>query len=94
MRIDDNVELRADGTTACSHCGHTLGDSRESPLRQAIKRERSSREAGPSVHADADLFVDRAIVLRQLFCPGCLVLLLTEIVPADEPTYRSWSVPA
>lgn len=94
MRIDDNIDLADDGTTTCLHCGATLGSSPGEPTREAIVRERDSRAAGPSVHEDPKLFVDRPIVLRQRFCPGCLVVLATEIVPSDEPSFRGWSMTA
>jgi len=44
------------------------------------------------MHADPALFVDRAIVLRQAFCPGCFTVLMTEIVPADEPRFRTKAI--
>jgi N-methylhydantoinase B len=90
MRIDDNLEGDGDGTVTCRHCGAvtgTLGD----PLRDARVRESDPREAGPSVHADAGNFADRPVLLRQVFCPGCLVMLQAEIVPGDEPSWRTRS---
>ncbi|WP_233533080.1 hypothetical protein [Antrihabitans sp. YC2-6] len=92
MRVDDNVELLSDGTTRCVHCQTALGDSTAGTLARALTRESASQTAGPSVHAAPSLFTDRPIVLRQLFCPSCLVLLATEIVPSDEPGMRSWNL--
>jgi len=92
MKIDDNVVIAADGTTACAHCAATLGTAAREPLERALRRERPATDAGPGVHADPALFTDRPVVLRQTFCPSCLTLLATEIAPADEPTYRRWSV--
>lgn len=37
-------------------------------------------------------FTDRAVVLRQAFCPSCLVLPSTAIVRGSDTGYRSWSV--
>jgi hypothetical protein len=92
MRVDDNVEMLADGTTRCIHCQTTLGDNRTDTLALALTREGASQTAGPSVHAAPSLFTDRPIVFRQQFCPSCLVLLATEIVPSDEPSMRTWTV--
>jgi N-methylhydantoinase B len=92
MRIDDNILLGDDGTVSCAHCTATLGDSPAAPLAHAITRERPSAEAGPGVRADPAAFTDRPVILRQIFCPQCLVLLATEIVPADEPSFRNWTV--
>ena len=94
MRIDDNVELLHDGATRCVHCQTVLGHTGSGTLAQALTVTRPSREAGPSVHVDPATFTDRPIVLRQRICPGCLVLLATEIVPGDEVTHRSWQVTA
>jgi hypothetical protein len=92
MNIDMNIVLDDTGDVSCAHCAAPLGHTSADPLALAIRNERESTEAGPGVHADPRLFTDRRIVLRQTFCPQCLVLLVTEIVPADEPAYRSWSV--
>lgn len=92
MNLDLNLQVDDDGAVTCRHCSEKLGDSASAPTTYAIRNERPSRAAGPGVHTDPALFVDREIVLRQVFCPGCLVLLSTEIVPADEPSYRVWSL--
>ncbi|MDT7589944.1 MAG: hypothetical protein QOE32_7494 [Pseudonocardiales bacterium] len=92
MHLDLNLTVTATGSVACRHCAAQVGPSTADPLRHAVRNERPSRAAGPGVHADPALFTDREIVLRQAFCPGCLVLLRTEIVPADEPSYREWNL--
>lgn len=88
IHIDDNLEQTEDQTVLCRHCGTAVGVAAE-PLRDARVRERPSQEAGPSVRADAVHFTDREIILRQTFCPRCLVQLQAEIVPADEPSSRA-----
>lgn len=92
MDMDLNLTVAADGHIACRHCGARVGTSSATPLDRAKRSERPSTAAGPGVHADPARFTDRPIALRQAFCPGCLVLLQTEIVPADEPMYREWSL--
>ena len=91
MYIDDTLELAEDGTVACRHCSVVTGTASD-PLSAALVRERAPREAGPSVRADAGNFTDRPVLLRQVLCPGCLVLLQAEIVPADEPSWRPRSL--
>jgi hypothetical protein len=91
LYIDDNLEQGADGTVTCRHCGTAVGVAAE-PLRDARVRETPSREAGPSVRADAGHFTDREVILRRTFCPSCLVMLQAEIVPADEPSSRTRSL--
>jgi N-methylhydantoinase B len=91
LHIDDNLEQAGDGTVACRHCGTPVGVAAQ-PLRDARVRVAAPREAGPSVRADAAHFADRQVILRQSFCPGCLVMLQAEIVPADEPSSRTRSL--
>jgi N-methylhydantoinase B len=93
MYLDDNLELAPDGTVVCRHCSAATGTASD-PLRDARVRESSPREAGPSVRAESVNFADRQVLLRQVFCPGCLVLLQAEIVPADEPSWRTRSLAA
>lgn len=92
MDLDLNLTVDPEGRVVCRHCDALVGSSTRTPLDQAVRNERPSSAAGPGVHADPARFTDRSIVLRHVLCPGCLVLLQTEIVPADEPTYREWSL--
>lgn len=89
--IDENLAQADDGVVTCRHCTTTLGDAQD-PLRDALLRESAPASAGPSVREDASHFADREIVLRRTFCPECLTLLQSEIVPADEPSSRRRSV--
>lgn len=91
MTIDANLVADDAGTVSCRHCETALGTTRGNPLEHARVHERPSTEAGPGVHVDPRTFTERAIVLRQAFCPQCLTLLSTEIVPADEPSFRTWN---
>jgi N-methylhydantoinase B len=93
MYIDDNLDLAADGTVACRHCSVVTGTASD-PLAAALVRQGPPWQAGPSVRADSSNFADRDVLLRQVFCPGCLVLLQAEIVPADEPSWRTRSLAA
>jgi len=89
-RVDDNVSLKLDGTSLCSHCGAVLGDSSD-VLRAAHWRTQPAAQAGPCIRADASQFVNEPVRLRQAFCPNpdCLTLLLTEIITATEPHLRA-----
>jgi len=92
MKIDLNLETDKAAAVVCRHCGARVGDSVADPMNHALRNQRPSTAAGPGVHADPSLFVDRKVLLRQAFCPGCLALLSTEIVPEGEPSYRAWSL--
>lgn len=91
LYIDENLAQADDGAVTCRHCSTQLGVAAE-PLRDALVRESEPRTAGPSVREDASHFADRAITFRQSFCPECLTLLQSEIVPADEPSGRTRSL--
>lgn len=92
MKIDDNLEISVNGAVICSHCHAQVGPSPQDPLRDAIRRERPSREGEPGIHADPARFTDRPIVIRQFACPSCYTVLKTEVVPDDEPEFRLWKL--
>lgn len=92
MKINDAIDVASDGTATCAICRAPLGTVSGDPLARALRRERPSLAAGPGVRADPKLFTDRPIVLRQMFCPRCLSLLNTEIVPGDEVSFRHWHI--
>jgi N-methylhydantoinase B len=89
--IDENLEQTDEGAVVCRHCSTAIGVAAD-PLRDARLRETAPQAAGPSVRAEASHFTDREVVLRQTFCPQCLTLLQSEIVPADEPSSRTRSL--
>jgi len=89
MIIDMNLELDDARVARCRHCGTQVGTA-DDPFSRARRAERPSSDAGSGVHADPAIFSDRDVVLRQRFCPGCLTLLSTEIVPRDEEEVRGW----
>ena len=90
MNVNDAIRVDDAGTATCVNCGKGLGLGSGDPLAAVLRSERPSMAAGPGVRADPRLFADRPIVLRQTFCPHCLALLSTEIVPGDEVSYRHW----
>jgi N-methylhydantoinase B len=91
MDIDVNLLLDTEGAVRCRHCDTVVGTTSE-PFAHAVRRERDSRDAGPGVREDPAEFSDRAVMLRQRFCPGCLTVLSTEIVPRGEDEIRGFRV--
>ncbi len=77
-RDDDGARV-----LACSRCGEVLGGYADNYKRGLLLSEEplAILPTGP----DPSLFVDAAMVLRRFCCPGCQVLMRTEVVRADEP---------
>jgi N-methylhydantoinase B len=90
-QIDVNLTLDAAGTVLCRHCGAEVGTG-DDPFAAAVRHERSADAAGPGVRVDPRVFTDRPIILRQAFCPGCLTVLRTEVIPGDEPEHLGWRI--
>ena len=86
-RLDDNlVEVHQAGghQIACAHCGQQLGDARADAELALARYEGASSEAGPNVHGEPSVYVDEAVVFRQLSCPRCATAIFSSIVPADH----------
>lgn len=87
--LDENLRVADDGTVTCAHCDTGLGTSGDEFLTDALWREQPASAAPSSVvRANPEHYVDRPVGLRQAICPKCLTLLLTEVVPTDEPRFR------
>lgn len=86
-RLDDNLELRGDAVH-CRRCHERTGTS-TSWLDLALIREHPAAEGGTLLRAAPELYVDAPVIHRQAFCPGCLTLLLTEVIATEHRGRRS-----
>ena len=86
-RLDDNLLVAGD-EVRCVRCDAVVG-SAGSWLDRALIRERPTQAGGSLVHAPPETFVDAPIVYRQAFCPGCLTVLLTEIIAVEDRDVRT-----
>ena len=77
-RLDDNLDLHGE-EVRCRRCCAPVGTA-TAWLEHALVRERSAQQGGSLLKAAPELFVDAPVVHRQAFCPGCLTLLMTEVV--------------
>lgn len=84
--IDDNLALVADGEAVervvCRHCGQQLSD-RDQRLSLASRSSAAAAE-GPSIRVDSRYFIDKDVVFREHFCPGCFTKLNAALVPEDH----------
>jgi N-methylhydantoinase B len=85
--LQEYIEARDDGvhrTLACKLCGHALGDYKGSYKRHLLLNEGpvSTIPTAP----DPTFMLDEPMLLRRYCCPGCQVLIRTEVVRSGEPT--------
>lgn len=97
-RLDDNLavlESSEGGTVMCVHCRAAIGHLAGGRFIDGLaRREGAPSEAGPHIWHDPSVYVDKEVVFRQLFCPGCLTAVNSRVVPVDHPLpyddYRGW----
>ena len=78
---------RDGGTVAhCAHCDAELGDARGDWRELASTIEVSPEDLGPLVQLPSEL------VARQYVCPTCVTALWVEVVPADTPAWRDFTL--
>lgn len=86
-RVHSYIRARDEGgyrVLACSQCDHVLGDY-ASNYKVGLLRHEGPVTQIPRVE-DPSFFVDDEFVLRRYCCPGCAVLMSTEVVrPTEAP---------
>jgi N-methylhydantoinase B len=85
--VHECLEVRDDGKVrviACSKCSAVLCGYSDNYKRYCKWDESSITKISPLV-SDPSYFVDDPVVFRRFCCPGCNVLLATEVVHAAEP---------
>lgn len=88
-RVDDNVVVvRRDGAAlvACGRCGRELG-SEEDYAESLLRYEGPPGDGGPQIWNEPGVYVDSAVVFRQLCCPGCATAIQSGVVPVDHPLH-------
>lgn len=71
----------------CGRCQQDLGPLAENYKEHCLRYDGPLREAGPLI-GDPKRYIDDKMVFRQFYCPGCVVLVETEIARRDEPPLR------
>lgn len=83
--IDGNaaiVEKNGSHVIQCVHCSHVITEADGNYLDQLYIREDKVTEGGPQIFPDPAHYIDKKVVFRQYYCPGCFTALLTQIVPS------------
>jgi N-methylhydantoinase B len=83
-RIDQHLVVDQSGMIVCERCGHELGPATENYKLHAVRKDRPIQDANPRI-VDPAMFIDREVVFRQYFCPGCAVALDNEVILAESP---------
>jgi N-methylhydantoinase B len=86
MRVTEVLELVGDGperSYRCLRCQHSLGPAAANYKLTALVEEAGLAEANPHI-GDPFRYVDEAMVFRRYYCPGCGVLLDSEVARAQD----------
>lgn len=96
VRLDDNTEITESGGTryvSCVHCARRIAPVGGNYYEHLAYREGKASEAGPQIWANSKTYIDKEVVFRQYFCPGCFTAFLTEVVPVDHVDRADEPVP-
>lgn len=87
-RLDEHLAIDTERSEiVCRKCGERLCDASENYKRHALCDRSPLTEAGPLLNDPAD-YVDDEFEFRRYYCPGCAVLLESEVILAElEPTH-------
>ena len=83
MRLDEYLVIE-DDQIVCRKCGHVLCRKSENYKEHANELVRDFRDVGLVKRPQTEL-IDRKVVFRQYFCPGCFTNIENETVLADRP---------
>ncbi len=81
----ESAEVDDQRVYRCLKCRHVLGPATEDYKTLALRYDGPISEGEPAHLAPQE---DR-FVLRQYFCPNCAVLFEVDMVPREEPPFRS-----
>lgn len=74
---------RGEGAVVKCRCGHEFGDYRSNWKEASLVYERDPDK--DPIHLGSRACDPEWMVLREFFCPGCLVMLEVEAVPPGYP---------
>jgi N-methylhydantoinase B len=87
MEVSEALELVGSGgdrTYRCLRCEQTLGGV-DSNYKLSAKIEESPLTEANRYIGDPSRYVDVEMVFRRYYCPGCGVLLDTEVARLEDP---------
>ena len=81
MRLDEYLRIE-DGQIVCRKCGHVFCSRDENYKLHARQMVQDFAQVGLVKRPQSD-FMDRQVVFRQYFCPGCFTNIENETILAD-----------
>jgi N-methylhydantoinase B len=87
MEVSETLGVVGDGAERsfeCLRCQRSLGPVSANYKLTAKIEESSLTEANPHI-GDPSRYVDVEMVFRRYYCPGCGVLLDTEVARLEDP---------
>jgi acetone carboxylase gamma subunit len=82
MRFDEYLQLE-DENIVCRKCGHVYCSKEENYKLYAREMVRNFSDVG-LVNRPQHELMDRRVIFRQFFCPGCFTNIENETILADE----------
>ena len=79
MRIHEYLEIDENKNIKCIKCRHVLCNAKDNYKKYALRKEISGKGIGKYYVQDDDF-----VVYHEFYCPGCLTLLSSDILPKDE----------
>jgi len=87
MQVSEAVELveeNGERRYRCLRCNESLGPVGANYKLTALVEESELSDANRYI-GDPARYVDEKMVFRRFYCPGCAVLLDTEVARAQDP---------
>jgi acetone carboxylase gamma subunit len=86
IRLDEYLQI-SDEQIVCRKCGHAFCHRSENYKLHAAEIEREFSSIG-LVHRPQSDLIDRRVVFRQYFCPGCFTNIENDTILDDvEPIH-------
>lgn len=83
MRLDEYLQVQ-DDKIICRKCGHVFSSKQENYKEHAAQFVHDFRETGLLDRPQSEL-IDRRVVFRQYFCPGCFTNIENETILEGAP---------
>jgi N-methylhydantoinase B len=83
--LDEYLMVTEQNQIQCSKCSHPFCDASDNYKNYAIVKEADFREIGLA-QVEQSFYIDRKVVFRQFFCPGCATNIENDVVFADAPS--------